>query len=246
MRLRLFILVFVFINLKSSAQVDNSKWLRGFPITSYIIDITDSAKVVQVYLPGGPAFKEKQIGLLRGLYNGLPADTMIIGTGRCHLIKGDYYYFTISYKKGQRLPKENDLLYTFVDPPLIYRKQFAVLASHFIELQNVYEDPFYDRVGIFNKWKEEDEKSTIDSMVSDIQFTGQYFLKNDPSMDVLIKTGQFRDQKVLSVMTKCQPGNVKDFLNYVIARPRLYAGKKWKMSEIFATWLSAGAPVVMK
>lgn len=246
MHIRLFILVFVFINLKSSAQADNNKWIRSFPITNYIIDITDSAKVVQVYLPGGPVFREKQIGLLRGLYNGSPADTMIIGTGRCHLIKGDYYYFSISYKKGGRLPRENDLLYTFVDPSLIYRKQFAVLASHFIELQNVYENSFYDRVDIFNKWEEEDEKSTMDSIVSDIQFTGQYFLKNDPSKDVLIKTGQFKDQKVLSVMVKCQPGYLKDFFNYMIARPRLYAGKKWKVSEIFATWLSAGAPVVME
>ena len=246
MHIRLFILVFVFINLKSSAQVDNSKWLRGFPITNYIIDITDSVKVVQVYLPGGPVLKEKQLGILKEVYNGSPGDTATIGSGRCNLIKGDYYYFTISYKKGERLPKENDLLYTFVDPPLIYRKQFAVLASHFIELQNVYEVSFYDRVGIFNKWEEDDEKETMDSIVSDIQFTGEYYLKNDPSKDVLIKTGQFSGQKVLSVMAKCQPVNVKDFLNYMIARPRLYAGKKWKVSEIFATWVSSGAPTVLE
>ena len=53
----------------------------------------------------------------------------------------------------------------------------------------------------------------------------------------------YKGKKVLSVMIACKSSYVKDFMSYIIARPRLYAGKKWKISEIFATWLVEGAPV---
>ena len=46
-------------------------------------------------------------------------------------------------------------------------------------------------------------------------------------------------------MTECKPEDIKDFFGYVITHPLLYAGNKWKVSEIFATWLSEGAPVVI-
>ena len=47
-------------------------------------------------------------------------------------------------------------------------------------------------------------------------------------------------------MADCQPLYITDFINYIIARPRLHAGKKWKTSEIFATWVSEGALTVIK
>lgn len=228
------------------AQADTTKWVRAFPITGYMVDLNDSIKVVQVYLPGGPVLKEKQPGLLRGVYKDSKADTAEIGAGRCHLIKGDYYYFTINYKESGITPQENDLLYTVVDKPAIFRKQIIGLASHFIELQNVHEEPFYDRFVIFQKWTEGDEKRLIDSMVHDIQFTGRYFLENNPSMDMEIKSGEFKGQRVLYVMAECQPAYLKDFFDYILVRPRLYAGQHWKVSEIFATWLSSGAPTVIR
>ncbi len=243
---KVLLFVFLFAGGRCIAQADTTKWVRAFPVTDYMVDLNDSIKVVQVYLPGGPLLKEKQPGLLRGVYKDGKADTAEIGAGRCHLIKGDYYYFTINYKESGITPKENDLLYTVVNKPEIYRKQIIGLASHFIELQNVHEEPFYDRFSVFQKWTEADEKKLIDSMVRDIQFTGQYFLENNPSMDVEIKSGEFKGQKVLYVMVECQPGYLKDFFDYIIVRPRLYAGQRWKVSEIFATWLSSGAPTVIR
>jgi hypothetical protein len=65
-------------------------------------------------------------------------------------------------------------------------------------------------------------------------------------MDKLATTGQFKGKKILSVMADCQPLYAIDLLDYIIARPRLYAGKKWKISEIFATWVSEGALTVIK
>ena len=83
-------------------------------------------------------------------------------------------------------------------------------------------------------------------MVADIRFTGQYFIANNPSIDKLINSGDYKGQKTLYVMAECQPADLVKFLEYMLARPRLYAGREWKISEIFATWLSEGAPTVLK
>lgn len=239
---KIFFFIFLLIAVRSFTQTDTSKWVRAFPVTDYIVDITDSIKLVQVHLPDGPVLQDRQPGLLRSIYKTNAADTGTIGSGRCHLIKGAYYYFTVNYKASGRTPQENDLLYTVVDKPNVYRHSLLRVASHFIELQNVYEEPLYDRNNIFKKWTAQDEQRLIDSMAADIRFTGDYFLKNTPSMNVQIKGGKYDGKMVLEVMMRCSAADVATFLDYMLARPRLYAGNKWKISEIFATWLSNGAP----
>ena len=237
---------FIFLAEVSIAQRDTSQWLRAFPLTDYMQDLNDTTKLVQILTPDGYSLKEQQVGLVRGVYRVNKADTSQKGYGRCYLIKGDYYYFAISHNKSGVALKEGDLLYTFVKQSPVYNGQIMKLASHFITLQNVYEKALYDPVSIYDQWEKSDEKELIDSMVADIKFTGNYFQANNPSMDVLAKDGQFKGKKTFSVMISCQPGYVKYFLDYIIARPRLYAGKGWKISEIFATWVAEGAPTVIK
>ncbi|MEO7923792.1 MAG: hypothetical protein ABIR30_08935 [Chitinophagaceae bacterium] len=242
---RILLIAAIFLFGECYAQPDTNKWLRAFPITDYMVDLNDSIKLVQVLLPDGLSLPEKQLGLVRGVYNDSHADTVQKGFGRCNLIKGDYYYFTIGHNISGVSLKEGDLLYTFMDKTPVYYGNIPKLAAHFIGLVNVYEEPFYDRYSVFTRWTLDNEKAAIDSMVKDIQFTGNYFLQNDASMDKLITKGTFKGKKILSVMINCQPDEVKDFMNYVIARPRLYAGKKWKISEVFATWAVEGAPAVV-
>lgn len=223
-----------------------TKQIRAFPITAYVVDLDDSLKIVQVHLEDSTLIKEKQVGIVRGSYRDSHGDTLIIGAGRCNLIKSVYYYFAINIKKSGIKPKENDLLYTNVTRTNAYDGRFLKLAAHFIELQNVYEAAIYDRYGIFNKWTAGDESRAMDSIVTDIRFTGDYFLKNSPTMNETIKNGKYKDRQVLNVMIGCNVADVMDFLDYMIARPRLYAGNRWKISEIFATWLTSGAPTVIR
>ncbi len=240
LRVRLLCLLSL-LSLVVIAQKD--QWLRAFPITSYIVDGNDSVNIVQLEMPDGVLLKEKQLGIVQGVYETKHSDTVRKGYGRCHLIKGNYYYFAITGNNSGEPLKGGDLIYTLMDKSTIYYGQAAKLAGHFIRLQSVYEEPFYDRYLIFNKWNEEDEKKLIDSIINDIRFTGNYFLENDPSMDKDITSGLFRGKRVLSVMKDCKQEDVINFFNYIIARPRLYAGKTWKVSEIFATWASEGAPM---
>jgi hypothetical protein len=211
-----------------------------------MVDLNDSTKVVQVQLSDDFVVKDKQFGIVKGVYNDSQADTAEKGYGRCNLIKGNYYYFTISNNKSGMPLRKGDLLYTFLEQPKVYDGQIVKLASHYIELQNVYEQPFYDRVAVYFEWNETQEKMLIDSAVADVRFTGKYFLVNNPSMNQTITKGTFKGQKVLNVMINCKTSQIKDFFAYMIARPRLYAGRQWKISEIFATWLTEGAPAVVK
>lgn len=240
------IFFFLFFPAICFAQSDTSKLLRAFPLTNYTVELNDSTKVVQVKVPDGFSLNDKQLGLIRGVYKTSHNDTVQKGYGRCNLIKGDYYYFTIIHNTSGVAIKEGDLLYTFVEKPPVYNGQILKLASHFIRLQTVYETPLYDPYSIFYQWEKPDETALIDSMVADIKFTGTYFIQNNPSMDVLATKGPFKGKKTFYVMTECKPGYVKDFLDYMIARPRLYAGREWKISEVFATWVSEGAPTVIK
>lgn len=228
------------------SQSENKNWKRAFPITNYIVALSDSVDIVQVKLPAGAMIAEKQLGLLRGTYREKFTDTLIYGTGRCHLIKGDYYYFSIAHNKNAGLPTAGDLLYTLGKQPSVYNGYLIKLASYYILLQNVYEDSYYNRDEIFIKWSKDDEKAALDSMLADIKFTANYFLKEQPSLNVAVKGGRYDGKMVLNAMITSTLTDLTDFLDYIYVKPLLYAGSQWKISEVFATWLSSGAPTVTK
>ena len=230
--------------LHSSAQ-DNQQ-LRAFPITDYIVDLDDSTKVVQLQMPASITIPEKKLGLLKGMYRDKSADTVTIGSGRCHLIKENYYYFAIHLKSKTVLPRAGDLIYVMMDKPAVYPGLIPRIAAHYIGLKDVYETPLYNRYSVFTYWKQVMEDRLLDTLVADIRFTGDYFLKNEPTMNVPIKSGPRKDKLVLNTMITCSRKDVIDFLEYMIARPGVYAGQEWKVSEIFATWLMEGAPTVIK
>jgi hypothetical protein len=235
-----FLLLLLLATLQVSAQ-DNQQ-PRAFPITDYMVDLNDSIKLVQLQLPDAVSIPEKKLGLLKGIYRSSQADTATIGAGRCQLIKGDYYYFAINHKKSGLQPRAGDLLYVMMDKPDVYTGLIPRLAAHYIGLKDVYEKPQYNRYAVFSYWKQDMEDRVIDTLVADIRFTGDYFLKNDPSMNVPIKSGSREGKLVLNTMISCTRKDVIDFLEYMIARPVVYAGTEWKASEVFATWLMEGAP----
>jgi len=237
-----FLLFLIIISSGLKAQTDTTKVFRAFPITAYQVDLNDSTKIIQLELPAGLTIADKQMGVLQGTFFESYADTVGKGYGRCNLIKSNFYYFTIGHNKSGKAPRDGDLIYTLMPKTSAYSKKLILLASHFIELDNVYESPFYDRYDIFNNWTSQNEKTALDSMVSDIRFTGKFFKENNPSMNQDVKTGVYKERKVLDVMMDCKVSDLEDFINYIIARPRLYAGKKWKVSETFATWVVSGAP----
>lgn len=241
---RFFFIGLLFVCIPAMAQ-DNSTWVRAFPITDYMIDLNDSVKLVQVELPDDLQFKEKQLGVIRGVYKDKHSDTLAKGYGRCQLIKGNFYYFAIGKNDSKQQPKAGDLLYTMMQKSDLFYGQIPQLAGHFIRLLDVQDAPFYDRYEVFRYWSADLENKLLDSMIADIRYTGTYFLENAPDMNQPVSTGSFKGKKLLELMKDCQKNWLLDFFDYIQARPRLYAGRDWKLAEIFATWLSAGAPTVI-
>lgn len=237
----------IFLHSISIAQpVDTTKWLRAFPITDYIIDANDSIKIVQVQLPDGVSIKEKTFGVLYGTYKTSREDAVELGTGRCQLIKGDYYYFGIHKTNKELAIKPGNILYVMVPPANIHYGYITKLARHFIQLKTVEDSALYNRYNVFVFWNAEKEAACLKEMVDDIQFTGKYFKEENPEADVLIKSGNSKGSSTFSKMITCDTKLLTDFLEYVIARPRNYAGGNWKIAEIFATWISEGAPSIIK
>ena len=229
------------------AQNDNNKELFAFTITGYMVAINDSVTVVQVQLPAGSgaAIEEKQMGLLRRNYSNNSNDTAAIGWGKCHLIKGDYYYFSIHLYNSGKKPQQNDLLYTRVAYPANYKGRFFGLVKNAVYFEHVTGGNFFDLhtpLGL----TQQNENSLIDSLVADIQLTGREMLKQGNAQNQDISTGIFKGKKLFAAMQAVNSNQVKDFLDYVLARPQKYAGNTWKIAETFATWMTSGTPTVKR
>lgn len=92
--------------------------------------------------------------------------------------------------------------------------------------------------------KEQDDALTY-RMLKDIHYTGAYYMKEDSTKNLPIPDGNYKGRKMLEVMASAQASDLNEFLRFVAARPRRYAGNSWKISETFATWLIHGAPMVV-
>jgi hypothetical protein len=180
--------------------------------------------------------------ILKHRYENGNLDTTLIGWGRCNLIKGDYYYFSV-HKYSNEEPEEGDLLYTKCKTLPFYKSLLFDVNSHAINLTTVYEDQFYHAADLF-QLNAQKEKILLDSMVADIHFTGTEMKKQMPDQNQLVKGGLFDGKKIFEAMETTSRKELEEFLKYVIARPVKYAGNTWKLSEIFATWVINKSPQV--
>ena len=236
------VVLFLFIN--GYSQKDSVEVLFAYRITNYTIKLNDSVTIVQVTLPEALplSINDKQIGILKHRYENGNLDTNLIGWGRCNLIKGDYYYFTI-HKYSNEEPEEGDLLYTKCKTLPYYKSLLFDINSHAISLTTVYEDQFYHVTELF-QLNAQKEKNILDSMVADIRFTGTEMKKQLPDKNQLVKGGLFDGKKIFEAMETTSKKELEEFLRYVVARPIKYAGNTWKLSEIFATWVINKSPQV--
>jgi len=237
------VVLFLFFNCFS--QKDSVEVLFAYRITDYKVKLNDSVTVVQINLPDALplSIMDKQIGILKHRYEDGALDTNLIGWGRCHLIKGNYYYFAI-HKTGNEEPEQGDLLYTKAKTPNYYKSLLFDINRHAMSLTTVDESQFYHAAEVF-LLNQQKEKALLDSMVADIKFTGGAMKKQMPEQNQLVEGGLFNGKKLFDAMEATTRKELEEFLKYVIARPERYAGNTWKLSEIFATWIVSKAPQVI-
>ncbi len=216
----------------------------ALPVTGYLVKANDSVQIVQVKLPDGLQIENKTPGILRPVHT--KGDTAIqdIGTGKCQLIKGNYYYYGLHTGKGSRSPKEGDLLYTTVGMTSLYEGLLFPVIRHHITITSVEERTLANLAIVLALKNAAAEQAIIDSLVKDVQYTGLAMQKENNNQDMLLEDGLFKGKKLFAAMQMVNAGEVTAFLKYIAARPRIYAGNTWKFSEIFATWMAGGTPTV--
>lgn len=239
-------LLFFCICLAAFPLLSQTKQLVAFPITDYMVKANDSLTIVQVKLAPGLSITEKAAGLLIAAYSSTDTSTAELGIGKCQLIKADYYYFGIFTKNAKRKPKQGDLVYTFVELKNNYAGSLFKMASHNITINSVEENLIINFNTALNLKDAATEKMLIDSMVNDVIYTGKVMAQQNNNQDMDITSGRFKGKKLFATMQTITGKDVTDFIKYMIARPRKYAGNTWKFSEIFATWMTSGTPTVIE
>jgi len=239
------IIFVLFLCIQSFSQKDSVEAFFAFRISDYTVKLNDSVTIVQLNLPDALplAISNSQIGILKHRYENGEIDTTLIGWGRCHLVKGNFYYFAI-HKYHDEEPEQGDLLYTKCKTPAYYKSVLFDINRHAINLTTVMDDQFCHATDIFYLDKIK-EKKIIDSMVSDIRFTGKSMKDRGDAQNQLVAGGIFDGKKLFDVMRNTTAEELMEFLKYLVARPDKYAGNLWKLSEIFATWVVSKSPQVI-
>ncbi len=223
------------------------KDIFAFPITAYTVSANDSIRIVQVALPlASSALIDKgALFIMRYNYSNNKEDTAAMGWGRCQLIKNNYYYFGMHSYTTTGKPQKDDLLYTLCNYPASFKGRIYGLVQNAVYFEHLSGGNFYD----FNTASlvdQQKENSLVDSLSADIKFTGKEMQQQNSGQDQDIKGGIFDGKKLFAAMQTVTAAQVKDFLDYVIARPRRYAGNTWKISETFASWMVSATPTVIK
>ena len=233
--------------LLATAQKNSKKEVFAFIITDYIVTANDSMTIVQLQLPKQPniSIDVNQVAILKHNYTNVKEDTARVGWGKCDLVKGTYRYFGIRLYKKINKPLQSDIIYTAINYPAKYKGLIYGLVKNAVYINRVTGESFYafNTPAVLN---EQTENNLIDSLVADIKYTATQMLQQNDGQDQPIKDGIFSGKKLFAAMQTATNNNVKDFIAYIIARPQIYAGNSWKMAEIFATWMTAGTPTVVK
>lgn len=225
---------------------DNNKNDKfAFPIDS-VRKLNDSMKFVRIFLPNNISMQKDQPCTVfanrrvRG-----EAENSVIGEGKFKLVVGDHSFFLLKLDKKDRLPQKEDLLYT----PFYYGVNFRGRIYNLIRNAMYLKTSSGDSAYTFKKAMYLDEKAEnemIGKLSADIHVVAKAMKKQNDTQDRIVKTGIFKGKKLFDAMEGSTPEQLKSFLDYVIARPILYAGSAWSIAEIFATWMDEGTPAVVK
>ncbi len=142
--------ILVFFSCKRIFSKRSVEVLFAYRITDYQVKLNDSVNVVQINIPDAflLSISDKQIGILKHRYESGFLDTNLIGWGKCHLIKEDYYYFAL-HKYSDEEPEQGDLLYTKTKIPGYYKSPLFDMIGHAINLTAVDETQFYYSADLF-------------------------------------------------------------------------------------------------
>lgn len=244
-----FILSVILLGILSTgkAQLDGKprEDIFSLPITDYITAINDSVKIVQVLLPDGFNIPKEQVGVLINNKKNEKDTSLVLGSGKCRLIKGNYFYFSMKAWKNARAPQAGDLIHTELYYPAKFKGRIYELIRQSVYLKTASGDSVYN----FPKamfLDEKTEQALMQTLLDDIHYVAREMKKQNDGQDQLIKGGLFDGKRLFDSMEKATDEQLKKFLDYVIARHLVYTTGIWSISEVFATWMVNSTPQAIK
>lgn len=118
---------------------------------------------------------------------------------------------------------------------------FLDLAANSINFLDVEENMLVDQPAMLRKDNRLLAAAWMKKMQKDIRYTAEEFKEELEKYP--IKTGPYEGMMLYEVMRDCEIEQIHTFLKYMRQHPRKYRGLDWKISEIFATWITQGALV---
>ena len=144
------------------------------------------------------------------------------------------------------MPKEGDIVYTMIAAPNMYGGLLYDVAKHGIRFSKIDETNLLTLLDILLIENEQNENEKIDQFVSEVNFTGKTMIEQNDNQDMVIPAGKYKGKTLYNTLLEVKRNDIIDFLEYMSVKPGIYAGKTWKFSEVFATWISEAAPTVIK
>jgi hypothetical protein len=178
---------------------------------------------------------ENQTFVLHGVYKTSLADTAMIGAGTVTVIGKNIIDAFV--KTPSKEPQIGNLAFLLVDGLKERKDAFFKLARYAIELTTVTDSMLYTIDDALINWNDAKTTAVTKAIVNDIVFTSKSIVEQTDNQEQKIPNGKYKGQSLFATMQKITAADVNEFLEYVQNHTYLYWGKKWKTSEVFATWL---------
>lgn len=182
-----------------------------------------------------------QGGATAGVYRNKSSGDAYVGDARYQYMSDGIVY--VEWRGDTaKAPAVGDFFYIHVKTAMLTASSLLCdLTRLAIKFTTVEGEDFYDYADP-EGWDHPDlEPSTIRQMVDDIHYTAENM--RGEMEPVYVPSGRYKDMEILDAMAASEESDVRNFLNYVRLRPRPYMGERWKISEVYATWLVSNSPM---
>jgi hypothetical protein len=187
-----------------------------------------------------------QTFLLQSAWHQSGDSVVTIGAGTVNIINDTTVEMNSTIYDGKKIQKGDMALFLVPLQKPLKDTLFFKMARLDIVLKTVEDSLFYDRNKMLENSSSYGTDKLVEAMVADIRYTGKEMKDRNNSQDMEITTGIYKGQTLFDMMQKTTSTDLLKFLLYVYARPDKYKAHEWKVSEIFATWVISGTPLVGK
>lgn len=198
--------------------------------------------VVNLQKPAGINFTKGQTFICKGAYKNADIDTITKGYGTLSNVLPGTLEGHIN-TTDLRFPLTNgDICYLMIKGDDNRKDVFYKLARFAIGFIEVNDNIIFAPAESLGIWDEERTKKIMTQLTADIQYTGKAMLDRKDQQQQIINGGDYDGKPLFTAMQEIKENEVLAFLQYIFARPTKYSGHYWKISEIFATWITSGTP----